>query len=345
MDHTREPGRKRIFVTGASGFIGGAISRRLSARHDIVALSRSAAGDVLIRQSGGTPIRGELGAIDPGSLADCDAVVHCAARVEVWGAREDYWRVNVEGTDQLLDAARAAGVRRFLHMSSEAVLWHGQHMRGVDETAPYAERTPYLYAETKAEAERRVLAANAPADAFEALALRPRLVWGPGDRTLVPEAKAVIERGAFAWLDGGRALTSTTHVSNLAYASELALERGKGGEVYFITDGVDSDFRSIMTQLLAAEGVEVPARSLPSWIARPAAHMLEATWRRLKIKVTPPVTRHAVDLMCCDCTVRIDKARRELGYAPIVEVEAGLQALREAGAGNAKHPMGAAKGL
>jgi nucleoside-diphosphate-sugar epimerase len=320
----------RVFVTGATGFIGGEIARRLAPRHQVLALSRSAAGDDALRKLGAEPVRGDLVTLEPGQIPPCDAVVHCAARVEPWGRREDYWRANVDGTERTLAAARAAGARRFVHMSTEAVLWRGQHLRDVDETHPYPARTPYLYAETKAEAERRVVAANAPG--FETIVLRPRLVWGPGDRTLVPEARALVERGAFVWLDGGRARTSTTHVANLAHATELALERGRGGEVYFVTDGVTTDFKSFLTRLLGAHGVALPERSLPSWLVRPLAAAFEGLWRVLGPEGPPPLTRHAVDLLCCDCTLRDDKARAELGYQPVVGVDEGLRALAAAAA-------------
>jgi nucleoside-diphosphate-sugar epimerase len=258
-------------------------------------------------------------------------VVHCAAWVEPWGTREDYWRANVEGTERVLAAAKAAGARRFVHMSTEAVLWRGQHLRDVDETYPYPAKTPYLYAETKAEAERRVVAANAPG--FETLVLRPRFVWGPGDRTLVPEAKAMVKRGAFVWLDGGRARTSTTHVANLAHATELALTGGRGGEIYFVTDGQINDFKTFLTKLMAANGVALPERSLPSWLVRPVAAAVEGLWRAVGPDGPPPLTRHAVDLLCCDCTLRDDKARAELGYRPVIGVEEGLRELASTSAG------------
>jgi nucleoside-diphosphate-sugar epimerase len=139
-------------------------------------------------------------------------------------------------------------------------------------------------------------------------------------------------------VDGGRARTSTTHVANLAHATELALERGSGGETYFVTDGVETDFRSFLTQLLASEGVEAPERSLPRWLVRPAAVALEAVWRALGVTKAPPLTRHAVELLCCDCTLRIEKARRELGYKPVVTPEAGLRGLRAAPAANGRTP-------
>lgn len=317
----------QVFVTGASGFVGGAIAARLVHEgHAVSALSRSQRSDAAIRDRGAGPVRGDLLELAEGDLPACDAVVHCAARVEPWGRRDDYWRANVEGTDRVLAAARAAGARRFVHISTEAVLWRGQHLRDVDETHPYPHSTPYLYAETKAEAERRVVAAN-QAGRFETVVVRPRFVWGPGDRTLVPEAREMVEKGAFVWLDGGRARTSTTHIDNLVEGVVRALEKGRGGEIYFVTDGPTTDFKSFLAPLLAAHGIEPPGRSLPSWVARPAAALVEALWRGLRLSGRPPLTRHAVDLLCCDCTLRDDKARRELGYAPVVTVEEGLQAL------------------
>lgn len=315
----------RVFVTGASGFIGGAIAAELARDHEVFALSRSDAGDAAVRARGAEPVRGDLARLEPGDLPGCDAVVHCAAWVEPWGRREDYWQANVEGTERVLAAARRAGARRFLHMSTEAVLWRGQHLRDVDESYPYPDRTPYLYAETKAEAERRVLAASAPG--LETVALRPRFVWGPGDTTLVPEILSMVERGAFVWLDGGRACTSTTHVTNLVHGALLALSRGRGGHAYFVTDGEVSDFRSFLTRLLAAHGVSLPDRSLPAWLARPAAALVEGGWRALGIRRQPPLVRHAVDLMCCDCILDDAKARTELGYAPRVSVDEGMRQL------------------
>lgn len=318
----------RIFVTGASGFIGGAVTRSLAAEHDVVAMSRSAGSDDIISALGAVPLRCDLAGIRPRDLPALDAAVHCAAYVEPWGSRADFWQANVEGTDRVLEASRAAGARRFVHISTEAVLWRGQHLRDVDETHPYPKRTPYLYAETKAEAERRVLAASS--DSFATLALRPRFVWGPGDRTLAPQVKEMVESGAFVWLDGGKARTSTTHVANLVHAVTLALEHGRGGEAYFVTDGEVTDFRSFLPRMMAAYGVTLPDRSLPAWLARPAAAALEGSWRTLRIRSEPPLTRHAVDVMCCDCVLVDAKARRELGYAPVLSVDEGLGELMAA---------------
>jgi hypothetical protein len=318
----------RIFITGASGFIGGAIAQAIASEHEVLAMSRSDKSDLRIRELGAQPVRCDLVTLEPGDIPDCDAVIHCAAYVESWGTRELTWRINVEGTERTLNAARAAGARRFLHMGTEAVLWRGQDLVDVSEDHPYPDSTPYLYSETKAEAERLVLAAN-DNGGMATVVLRPRFVWGPGDQTLAPEIEAMVEKGAFMWIDGGRARTSTTHIDNLVHGAKLVLEHGVGGQAYFVTDGEVRSFREFLPELMNAYGVELGDRSMPSAIARPVATLIEGIWRTLKLSSTPPLTRHAIDLMCCDCTLNIDKIEKELGYQPIVSVVEGLRQLKE----------------
>lgn len=315
----------RIFITGASGFIGGAIARALGEEHEILAMSRSDASDVVIKQLGVLPVRCDLTTLEPGDIPNCDAVVHCAAYVESWGTRELTYRINVDGTRRTLAAAHAAGAQRFLHMSTEAVLWKGQNLNDVNEDHPYPDSTPYLYAETKAEAEKLVRSVDQ--DQFETMILRPRFVWGPGDQTLAPEIAAMVEKGGFVWLDGGRAKTSTTHIDNLVYGAQLVLENGRSGETYFVTDGEIRSFREFLPDLMRAYGVELGERSLPGAVVRPVARLVEGVWRLLGLASIPPLTRHAVDLMCCDCTVSTRKIVGELGYAPVISVSHGLERL------------------
>jgi nucleoside-diphosphate-sugar epimerase len=318
----------RIFITGASGFIGGAIAEAMASDHEVFAMSRSDKSDLRVKELGATPVRCDLATLEPGDIPDCDAVIHCAAFVESWGTREMTWKINVEGTKRTLNAARAAGARRFLHMSTEAVLWRGQDLVDVSEDHPYPDRTPYLYSETKAEAERLVRAAN-ESGGMETVMLRPRFVWGPGDQTLAPEIKSMVEKGAFMWIDGGRARTSTTHIANLVHGAKLVLDRGTGGEAYFVTDGEVRSFREFLPELMEAYGVELGDRSMPSLIVRPAAILTEGIWRTFKLSGTPPITRHAIDLMCCDCILKINKIENELGYKPVITVVEGLRQLKE----------------
>lgn len=317
----------KIFVTGASGFVGGAIAKELiSKKHTVLALSRSETSDQALRSLGAQIVRGSLGSVDPSLLQGVDAIVHCAAFVGPWGTRKDFWEANVEGTRQLLKAAETAGVKRFVHMGTEAALFNGQNMIGIDETYPYPKSTPYLYSETKGAAERAVLAANSKT--FQTLSLRPRFVWGPGDTSILPVLLKMVSDGKFLWIDGGKAKTSTTYIGNLVHATELALTKGNGGNAYFVTDGFDQPFRSFLTEMMRTQGVELPSGSIPSSIAGTLAWIVEGVWRLFGIRNEPPLMRFATDIMGRECTIRIDKARKELGYEPIVDVASGLKAMK-----------------
>jgi hypothetical protein len=145
--------------------------------------------------------------------------------------------------------------------------------------------------------------------------------------TILEATKEMVADGRYMWIDGGRARTSTVHIHNLVHAIDLALARGGGGEAYFITDDEVHTFHDFMTRYAATAGVTLPDRNLPGWAARALATVLETVWRTLGLAGQPPLTRFVACLMSSDCTLRIDKARRELGYAPVVSVEAGLAAL------------------
>jgi hypothetical protein len=315
----------RVFITGASGFIGGHVAEALAGDHEVLALSRSASSAEAVRARGATPVTGTLGAVALEHLEGVDVVVHCAAFVSEWGTREEFWAANVDGTRQLLDVARRARVKRFVHVSSEAVLFAGDDLIDVDETHPYPERQRFLYSETKAEAERLVLAASGPD--FTTIALRPRFVWGPRDLTVLPTILRMAEEGRFAWIDGGRSRTSTTHVANLVHGVKLALERGQGGHAYFLADDGERTIREILSRLAATRGVTLPSRSIPGKVARAIAAVAEGAWRLLRLGGQPPLTRLTAAMLSSNITVRTDKARAELGWAPVISVDQGIAEL------------------
>ena len=255
----------------------------------------------------------------------CEYAFHAAAHLGETGDLKAFWRDNVDGTKNVLAASRAAGVRRFVHVGTEAALMAGEPLIWVDERAPLRFDSKAPYSSTKAEAEAAVIGAHS--DGFEPVVLRPRLVWGPGDTTILPGIRKAVESGGFAWIGGGRHLTSTTHVDNVIEGLFLAATRGRPGNAYFVTDGEPQVFRDFITRLLATAGVTAPNRSIPAAVGRAAAEVGERLWGALPLPGQPPVTRLAFWLSAHQCTIDISKARTELGYSPVITVDEGLAAL------------------
>jgi nucleoside-diphosphate-sugar epimerase len=316
----------RVFISGGSGFVGGhAIEALVAAGLEVRAMARSDHSAALVEGFGATAVRCTLDDVDAAHMQGCDAAVHCAAFVEEWGTRAQFVAGNVEGTRRMLAAARGAKLRRFIHIGTEAALFDGHDLFDVDERQPYPVRQRFLYSETKAEAERLVIAANDAS--MTALSLRPRFVWGTRDTSVLPAILRMHAAGNFAWIDQGKQLTSTTHVRNLAHAIGLALARGEGGKAYFVLDDGTRSYREFIGALARTQGVELGDRSMPSWVVKPAAALAEGVWRLFGLRGTPPITRFAAAMMACTVTLRDDLARRELGYVPVVSVEQGLAEL------------------
>jgi nucleoside-diphosphate-sugar epimerase len=327
-----EGGTQTAFVTGGSGFIGGRLIRRLVAEGwRVRGLARSDRSASTVAERGAEPVRGDLDDVESmrAGAEGCDLAFHAAAHLGEWGTRAEFERGNVGGTRNALEAAAAAGVRRFVHVGTEAGLMAGQALVGVDETAPLRPDSKALYSATKAQAEQAVIAANR--DGFETVVLRPRLVWGVGDTTILPPLVDAVRSGRFAWVGGGTHLTDTTHVDNVIEGLLLAAGRGRPGEAYFVTDGEPVVFREFITEMLATQGMEIPDRNVPPAVARALAAVGEGAWRLLPLRGGPPLTRLAYWLSALECTIDISKAREELGYSPARTREEGMAELRAAG--------------
>ncbi|HXS45164.1 MAG TPA: NAD-dependent epimerase/dehydratase family protein [Solirubrobacteraceae bacterium] len=317
------------FVTGGSGFIGGALVGRLVGEGWAVrALSRSERSDERLRALGAEPVRGDLA--DPAAMAagadGCDVAFHAAAHLGDWGSWADFERDNVEGTENALAACAKAGVRRFVHVGTEAALLAGEPLVAADERAPLRFDSAAPYAATKARAEAAVLAASRPG--FQTVSIRPRFVWGAGDATLLPALAAMVRAGRFAWIGGGRQRTSHTHVDNAVEGLVLGATReGVAGRAFFVTDGAPTVFRELVSRLLATQGLAAPDRSIPLPLAKAAAAAGETAWRTLRLPGRPPLTRFAVWVAGLECTLDTTRARAELGYAPVRGVDEGMAGL------------------
>jgi nucleoside-diphosphate-sugar epimerase len=320
---------RTAFVTGGSGFIGGKLIKRLVGEGwRVRALARSDAAEQKVSALGAEPVRGDLEDRDAlrAGAAGAELAFHAAAHLGEWGDRAEFERINVGGTHNAIDAARAAGVRRFVHVGTEAGLLAGEPLVNVNEDAPLRPDSKAAYSATKAMAEQTVRAANG--EGFETVVVRPRLVWGAGDTKILPALVEAVEKKRFSWIGGGTHRTSTTHVDNVIQGLMLGAERGRPGGVYFVTDGEPVIFREFITELLGTQGVTPPDRNTPAPVGRAAAAASEGIWRLLRRPGNPPVTRLAYWLSAQECTIDIARARQELGYEPARTIPEGMEELR-----------------
>jgi nucleoside-diphosphate-sugar epimerase len=323
----------RALVTGGGGFLGGAVVRRLRDRGDEVrSLSRGHYPD--LDALGVKQFRGDLA--DAGAVADaaagCDVVFHVAAKAGVGGRYADYHRANVLGTEHVLAACRRHGVRRLVYTSSPSVVFDGRDMEGVDESVPYPASYHAHYPRTKAVAERAVLAANGPD--LATVALRPHLIWGPGDNHLVPRILARGRDGRLRRVGRANKLIDSVYIDNAADAHLLAADRLRpgspvAGRAYFISNGEPLPAWDLINRILACGGLPPVTRSVPVWLAVAAGAVLEAAYRLLRPDGEPPMTRFLARELATAHWFDLTAARRDLGYAPAVSVAEGLKRLEE----------------
>jgi nucleoside-diphosphate-sugar epimerase len=318
----------KTFVTGGSGFLGREMIRALiAAGHSVRAIARSEKSAAAVKAAGAEPVSGDLDNVEAmrAGMQGCDWVFHCAAHTEEWDTEEAFNKVNVQGTQNTLEAARAAGVKRFVLISSEAVLADGRPIIRADESRAIPADALPGYPRSKGLSEQLVRAASAPG--FDAITVRPRLIWGRGDTANLVKMSEAVDSGRMKWVAGGRYLTSTTHVANVCEGALLAAEKGQAGEVYFLSDGEPVEFRWFWTCVMKTQQRQIADSSVPRGIARLTATLGEAVWRTFKLKGAPPVTWVVVGLMGHEVTVVDAKARRELGYAGKMSIQAGLDEL------------------
>ncbi|GAA2212047.1 NAD-dependent epimerase/dehydratase family protein [Nonomuraea monospora] len=321
----------KVMVTGGSGFLGQAICRLLTARGEQVsALNRrhhpALAGLGVVQHT--TDLRDRDGV--RAAVSGCDAVVHCAALAGVWGPAHAYRSINVEGTANVIDACRRAGVTRLVHTSSPSVVHDGRDLEGVDESAPYARRFPAPYPASKAIAERMVLAADG--DRLATVALRPHLIWGPGDPHFLPHFAARARRGRLVLPRAPGKRIDTVYVDNAAEAHLLALDAltpgsPPAGRAYFITQDEPVTLTDWVNGLLGAAGLPPVTRHVPARLARLGAAAVEHGYRLARVRAQPPITRMAVAQATTSHWFDISAARRDLGYEPRVGTAEGLARL------------------
>lgn len=324
----------RVFVTGGGGFLGRAIVKQLLAhRHQVVSYSRQsypqlAAWGVEHRQ-GNLNEPNRLTA----AMKGCDAVIHTAAKAGVWGKDSEFYQSNVTGTEHILQACRFLEIDKLVYTSSPSVVHpSNQGIEGGNESLPYPDSYDAPYPATKAKAEQLVLAANS--SKLATVALRPHLIWGPGDPHFVPRLIERARAGRLRLVGDGESLIDTVYVENAAEAHLLALDRLSpgseiAGKAYFITQGQPVKVSQFINDILDSAGIAPLTRHIPKGLALLLGGALEQVYAHLPLPGEPPMTRFLAQQLSTPHWFDISAARNELNYAPRVTYIEGMRYLKE----------------
>jgi nucleoside-diphosphate-sugar epimerase len=322
----------KAFVTGGGGFLGSVIVRMLQERGDqVVSLSRGSYPE--LAALGVEQIQGDLAnreAVLQGA-AGCGIIFHVAAKAGIWGSYNDFYQANVTGTEHVLDACRVHGIAKLVYTSSPSVVFDGTDVAGGDESLPYPAHYEAFYPQTKAMAEQLVLAANGPQ--LATVALRPHLIWGPGDNHLVPRIIAKGRSGKLRRIGNRPCLVDTVYVDNAAQAHLLAADCLKpdspvAGKAYFISNGEPIPLWEMVNRILAAGGIAPVSGTISPKLAYDVGMLCEGIWRLLNLSDEPPMTRFVAKELATAHWFTIDAARRDFGYQPQITLDEGLNRLK-----------------
>lgn len=323
----------RVLVTGGGGFLGQALCRGLVERgHEVSSFNRGHYPE--LDAIGVRQLRGDLADRDAviAACAGMDAVLHNAAKAGAWGSYDSYHRANVMGTGHVLAGCREHFVPKLVHTSTPSVTHRATHPveGGTADTVPYGEGLKAPYAATKLIAEKIVLAAND--ESLSTIALRPRLIWGPGDNQLVPRLAERARAGRLRFVGDGRNRIDTTYIDNAAQAHFDALEHlhtgaACAGRAYFISNGEPMAVRDIVNGLLRAMGAPEVTATLPFPVAYAIGAACEAAWPLLRLRSEPPLTRFLAEQLGTTHWYDMAPATRDFGYVPRVSIAEGLERL------------------
>ncbi|MDR3631803.1 MAG: NAD-dependent epimerase/dehydratase family protein [Desulfocapsaceae bacterium] len=320
---------KTALVTGGGGFIGRALVRALLAR-GITCYVAGRNPYPEIEKMGALCFCGDIR--DRGFLEECsrgvDTLFHTASLTGIWGPWSHYYSVNVLGTENVLHACRKNSIARLIYTSTPSVVFDRHDICNGDETLPYPQTFLCHYAQTKALAERMVLQANG--DSLSTCAIRPHLVWGPGDPHLIPRLLERGRNGQLKIVGRGENLVDISYVDNVAHAHLLAADNLPGiaaGKAYFVNQGEPVDLWKWINELFERTGIAILEKKVPFIAAYGIGMTLEIAYKILALDREPGMTRFLAEQLAKSHYFSIARAREELGYIPLVNNEEGMRRL------------------
>ncbi len=322
----------KILVTGGGGFIGSALIRELVRRgFDVSTFSRNLYPEHL--KLGIRIIQGDLVNSKDVELAcrGIDVVFHIAAKAKMWGSYNDFENVNVNGTKNVIISCKKNKIRKLIFTSSASVIFNGSDLKNADEKVGYPQKPVSAYTGTKAIAEQLVLKANS--EDLKTIALRPHVVWGPGDSQLIDGILSRAKSGRLRRIGNEDYLIDTTYIENYIHAMLLTLgimdtNPDACGKAYFITNGEPVKTWEFINSILLSAGLNPVKKVIPKTLAIILAIFLEKTYLIFKLKSEPPLTSLIVSELCSHHWFNISEARERLGYSPCVSTEKGFELLR-----------------
>ncbi len=322
---------KKVLITGGGGFVGRNIVRQLRARDiDCMVVGRHSYPEV--EALGAVCRRGDI--CDPGFMRECcrgrDTVFHVAALAGIWGRWRDYYSTNVLGTENVLAGCRTEGVSRLIYTSTPSVVFNRHSISNGDERLPYADRFLCHYARSKAMAEQQVL--TAPAQDLRTCAIRPHLVWGPGDPHLLPRLFERGRKGQLRQVGAGQNLVDISYVDNVAHAHLLAADNLAGpgtaaGRAYFISQGEPVNLWQWINELFSRLDIAPVRSNIPYCSAYGLGALLEGFYLLAGWRKEPQMTRFLAQQLAKSHYFSIARATLDLGYRPLVSTEEGMERL------------------
>jgi nucleoside-diphosphate-sugar epimerase len=325
---------RRYAVTGGGGFVGKALCTALRVSgYEVISLSRKAYPDLVA--AGVESAQVDISAPSESwahLLVGCEGVFHTAAKVDMWGRYRDFFKTNVLGTKNVIEACRRAGVKNLVFTSSPSVIHTGKDLLGVNESVAYPEHFHAFYPQTKAQAEREVLAANG-VGGLHTVALRPHLIWGPNDTNLIPTIVERARAGKLTRIGDGTNKVDLTFIEDCVQAHLAAMRTLESdparaaGKAYFISQGEPVNMWQWIDQVLVAHNLPPVKRTISLSVAQSLALVFEGMAKALQligIQAKPLLTRFLVSEMATSHYFDISAARRDLGYSPAFTIDRAM---------------------